>query len=846
MVNQAYAMVISDESQKSVAANAGLLGANPTSGTSQFDMAMYTKTGGNYEKTRKNFNLNCDVCKMKGHSKKNCYKVIGYPTEYRPRKKNTNTHSAYNVLSDVSVQGNQLPRGNWNENCVQNSQLTSSTVSANNSQNFGQMANTPWMGNCTFTKEQYDHIVQLLNKDNSSVATPSANDASTTTTPSANAAGIPCALLASNSLQEWIIDTRTTNHMVVDIELLNKVSLMQTNQSKKVHLPNGETTQVTHIGTSTLTDQDIITNVFYIPQFKYNLLYVSKLTKELKYSVAFFPDFCIFQELFSGRVKVIGKKDNGLYILSRQKLPRNNAISLNTKETKISKATNSNDIELWHRRLGHVSATVLKKLFSTNAQDISAKIYLCTTCPCAKQTRQPFPISSIKTAASFELVDIDVWGPYKIPTMDVRTDNGTKFVNSVCENFFKNLGVIHQKTCPYTPQQNGVAESKHRHILELTRGIRFQANIPIKFWGYCVLAAGDLLYEIHMQLPRGFTSHGENKVCRLVKSLYGLKQAPRQWNAKLTEALMKSQFQQSRHDQSLFFKKIAEGITMKTAEGITVVLIYVDDMLVTGDSLKLIEETKAHLQQSFKMKDLSELKYLLGIKFARSEQGILMHQRKYALELIFETGVTAAKPSITPLDTNMKLTTTEYDEHLKKTKSTAQMNEELADLTSYQRLIDKLLYLTMTRLDISFSVQTLSPFLQRPKKSHMEATLRVVKYIKNSPGQGILLSSKLNNTISAYCDADWATCPFSRKSISELIWLIGLLKEVEVEVKLPVEVFSDSKELQQILFITKEQSTSRSTVISSEKKIVQGLIKTTYISTKEQPADMLTKGLNKA
>ncbi|XP_019227530.1 PREDICTED: uncharacterized protein LOC109208834 [Nicotiana attenuata] len=392
-VNQAYAMVISDESQKPVAANAGLLGANPTSGTSQFDMAMYTKAGWNYQKTRKNFNLFCDVCKMKGHSKENCYKVIGYPPEYRPRKKNTNTYSAYNVLSNVSVQGNQFSRGNLNENCLQNSQLTSSVVSANNSQNFGQMANTPWMGYCTFTTEQYDHIVQLLNKDNSNAPTPSANAASTTATPLANAAGIPCALLASKSLQEWITDT--TNRMVADIELLNKVSLMQTNQSKKVHLPNGETTRVTHIGTSTLTDQDIITN-----------------------------------ELFSGRVKAIGKEDSGLYILSRQKLPGNNAISLNTKETEISKETNSNDIELWHRRLGHVSATVLKKLFSTNAQDISAKIDLCTKCPCAKQTRQPFPISSIKTTASFELVHMDVWGPYKIPTMD-----GNRFFLTVVDDF---------------------------------------------------------------------------------------------------------------------------------------------------------------------------------------------------------------------------------------------------------------------------------------------------------------------------------------------------------------------------------------------------------------------------
>ncbi|XP_075074778.1 uncharacterized protein LOC142162333 [Nicotiana tabacum] len=238
-VNQAYAMVISSESQKSVAVNAGLLGANPTSGTSQYDMAMYTKTGGNYQKTRKNFNLFCDVCKMKGYSKENCYKVVGYPPEYRPRKKNTNAHSAYNVLSYVSIQGNQLPRGNWNENCSQNYQLTSSVVSANTSQNFGQMANTPWMANCIFTKEQYDHIVQLLNKDNSS-------SASTTTIPSVNTTCIPCALLASNSLQEWIIDTTAINYMVADLELLNKVSLMQPSQSKKVHLHNGETTQYSY------------------------------------------------------------------------------------------------------------------------------------------------------------------------------------------------------------------------------------------------------------------------------------------------------------------------------------------------------------------------------------------------------------------------------------------------------------------------------------------------------------------------------------------------------------------------------------------------------------------------
>lgn len=63
----------------------------------------------------------------------------------------------------------------------------------------------------------------------------------------------------------------------------------------------------------------------------------------------------------------------------------------------------------------------------------------------------------------------------------VRTDNGTEFVNSVCEDMFKKLGIVHQRTCAYSPQQNGVAERKHRHILEVTRAIRFQASIPLKF-----------------------------------------------------------------------------------------------------------------------------------------------------------------------------------------------------------------------------------------------------------------------------------------------------------------------------------------------------------------------------
>ncbi|XP_019238472.1 PREDICTED: uncharacterized protein LOC109218551 [Nicotiana attenuata] len=176
------------------------------------------------------------------------------------------------------------------------------------------------------------------------------------------------------------------------------------------------------------------------------------------------------------------------------------------------------------------------------------------------------------------------------------------------------------------------------------------------------------------------------------------------------------------------------------------------DMLVTSTSLQLIEETKTALQQTFQIKDLGELKYFLGIEFARSEKGILMHQRIYALELISELGLGAAKIAKTPLEMNARLITQEYDDHL-KTQESAE-DELLLDLGAYQRLIGKLLYLTVTRPDLAFCVQTLSQFLQQPKRSHMEATMRIVRYVKNHPGQGGLLSSNNKGTLEAYYDAD--------------------------------------------------------------------------------------------
>ncbi|XP_018633968.1 uncharacterized mitochondrial protein AtMg00810-like [Nicotiana tomentosiformis] len=260
-------------------------------------------------------------------------------------------------------------------------------------------------------------------------------------------------------------------------------------------------------------------------------------------------------------------------------------------------------------------------------------------------------------------------------------------------------------------------------------------------------------------------------------------------------------------------------------------LVYVDDLLITGSNPQLVNDAKKTLQRQFKVKNLGELRYFLGIEVLRSQKGILLNQRKYALELISGVGLSGSKPVSTPLELNQKLTTLEYDAHVGKLG-----DPELGDITAYQKLIGKLLYLTITRPDISFAVQTLSQFMQSPKQSHMDAALWVVKYIKGAPGLGVLLHAKPIDSLTAYCDAYWAVCPNTMRSMTryivklgssliswkskkqqtinmsstkaeyrsmaavaaEVTWLSGLLDELGISISKPIQLFCDNKAAIQI------------------------------------------------
>ena len=209
---------------------------------------------------------------------------------------------------------------------------------------------------------------------------------------------------------------------------------------------------------------------------------------------------------------------------------------------------------------------------------------------------------------------------------------------------------------------------------------------------------------------------------------------------------MKGQgYSQSQYDQSLFYKHTAGG-------KIAILIVYVDDIVITGSDEGELATLKNFLAQQFEIKELGTLKYFPGMEVARSKKEIVISQRKYVLDLLKETGLLGCKPATTPIDPNHKLRKDEKDVPIDKTR--------------YQKLVGKLIYLAHTRPDIAFAVGLVSQFMHCPSEDHLQAVYRIIHYLKGSSGKGILLSKSRNRQIEVFTDADWAGCANDRRSTS--------------------------------------------------------------------------------
>jgi hypothetical protein len=350
---------------------------------------------------------------------------------------------------------------------------------------------------------------------------------------------------------------------------------------------------------------------------------------------------------------------------------------------------------------------------------------------------------------------------------------------------------------------------------------------------------GDLKEELYIQQPTGFEQPGkENQICKLRKAMYGLKQGSRAWNSKLNSVLTKIGFTRSQTDPCVYTKRAGRKMEL--------LAVYVDDILIFSNDDFATSSTKNSLNEKFHMIILNLLK-------------------RFKME--------DSHPVRTPEDVNQKL-----DLHTNETETTP--------IFPYREAIGGLLYLTqISRPDIAHAVNYLSRFNQNPDIVHWRAVKRILRYLKSTISLKMEFSSLEENTITAYCDADWGNDLADRRSTTgfiifhnrnpvswsskkqptvalstteaeymvlsytcqELIWLRSLASELDpTSVEVPTTLYNDNKGA--VDLASDAGFSQRTKHIDLRHHFIRQLvedakIKVKLISTQDMIADALTKPL---
>ncbi|KAJ9553824.1 hypothetical protein OSB04_017869 [Centaurea solstitialis] len=356
---------------------------------------------------------------------------------------------------------------------------------------------------------------------------------------------------------------------------------------------------------------------------------------------------------------------------------------------------------------------------------------------------------------------------------------------------------------------------------------------------------------------------GESRrVCKLRKSLYGLKQSPRAWFGRFNAVVTEFGLRRSAYDHSVFFASSSSGCIL--------LVVYVDDIVITGSDETGIMKLKDFLASQFQTKDLGPLKYFLGIEVSRNRKGICLSQRKYCLDILNDSGMIETKPCEAPMIPNMKLNVKDGD--------------LLEDPEKYRRIVGKLNYLTITRPDIAFPVSVVSQFMSSPRTPHWDAVRHILKYLKGAPGLGILYQNHNHHVIEGFTDADYDGDPTNRRSTTgycvfvggnlvswkskkqnvvsrssaeseyramaqttcELIWLRNLLGELGFAQSKPMNLYCDNEAAIHIANNPVFHERTKHIEVDchfTREKLEDGTISTPFVRTGSQLADVFTKAL---
>ncbi|BBH08859.1 hypothetical protein Prudu_021187 [Prunus dulcis] len=274
---------------------------------------------------------------------------------------------------------------------------------------------------------------------------------------------------------------------------------------------------------------------------------------------------------------------------------------------------------------------------------------------------------------------------------------------------------------------------------------------------------GELTEEVYMDIPPGYNTTQTGAICRLQKALYGLKQSSRAWFGRFTMAMKNNGFKQCNSDHTLFLKHRKGKVTA--------LIIYVDDMIITGNDKQEISQLQDYLATEFEMKDLGGLKYFLGIEVAQLQQGIFLSQRKYVLDLLTDTGMLDCKPADTPIVQN---------HHLGEYPDQVPTNKE-----RYQRLVGRLIYLSHTRPDIADAVSVVN---WAGNVTDIKSTSGYFTFVG---GNLVTWRSKKQNVVAlSIAEAEFRGMT---KGICELLWLRKLLTELGYKPTCTMNLFCDNK-----------------------------------------------------
>ena len=377
---------------------------------------------------------------------------------------------------------------------------------------------------------------------------------------------------------------------------------------------------------------------------------------------------------------------------------------------------------------------------------------------------------------------------------------------------------------------------------------------------------GDLKEIVYMEVPQGFQNSSTiNKVCKLRKSLYGLRQSPRTWFEKIYGFLIQQGLSHTEADYSLFY--------ITSSNGIIILILYVDDLLITGSDTEGIHNLQQKLMGRFDMTNLGNVKLdYLGVEFIRSSSGIFLSQKSYANQIFEEFDMQTCTPVVVPMADGLNL----GPEH----------DSPQVDAQRFQRLVGMLIYLVNTRPEILFVTGVVRWFMHDPRVPHMEATTQVLRYIRGTLDFGIFYRKNHGDSILGNTDADWSNCKIDRKSITgwvfklaggpiswslkkqhtvtisstdaeakalaegirEAIWLWMLSSKIYGIKPNPITLFCDNQSTLKAAknLVHHEQLKHVELWLHFiRENVTAGVVETLYIQTRDQIANILTKPLGK-